>query len=153
MKALVLILLLSISSFATEKPQALLDSISQYAIRIGDGSTNNIYVFVDPMCMHSQNYIEDITKNKKLHKVNSYYIFLYRLPKFDSEELIQFIYQSKNPKLALQEIMIENKEVDTFYLTASEKTLKMIEEIALVGKKLKAEHRPFIIKLPIVKKP
>ena len=105
------------------------------------------------MCIHSQYYIERITKNKKLQKENSYYVFLYRLEKFDSDELIQFIYQAKNPKAALEDIMIENKEVDTFDLTASEKTLKILEEVALVGKKLKAEYRPFIIKLPVVKKP
>ena len=149
MKTLFFILLLSIHIFAVENRQKLLDSISQYAILIGDGNRSNIYVFVDPMCIHSQLYIEEIIENKKLHENSSYYLFLYRLPKFDSEELIQFIYQSKNPKLALKEIMIEDKEVDTFYLTATDKTLKMIEEIALVGKKLEAEHRPFIVKLPV----
>ena len=104
------------------------------------------------MCVYSQAYIAEISENKKLHEENSYYVFLYRLPRFDSDELIQYIYQSKNPKSALEDIMIKNKEVDTFYLSPSEKTLKMIEEIALVGKKLEAKHRPFIIKLlnPIV---
>ena len=153
MKTLLFIILLATSTFAVEKSQALLDSISQHAIRIGSGTTNNIYAFVDPMCVYSQAYIDEISENKKLHKDNSYYIFLYRLPKFESEELIQFIYQSKNPKSALEDIMIDDKEVDTFYLNASEKTLKIIEEVALVAKKLEVDHRPFIIELPAVKSP
>ena len=148
MKNFFFIILLCISSFAAEKPQILLDSISQHAIRIGNGNSYNVYVFVDPMCIHSQIYIDEITEKKELHKDNSYYIFLYRLDKFDSTELIEFIYQAKNPKLALEDIMIRDKEVDTFDLSVSKKTLKIIEEVALVGQKLEAEHRPFIIKLP-----
>ena len=148
MKILFLIVLLCISNLSAEKPQVLLDSISQHAIRIGTGSISNIYVFIDPMCMYSQMYIDEITKNKSLHKANSYYVFLYRLDRFDSTELIQFIYQAKNPKLALENIMIRDKEVDTFDLSPSEKTLRIIEEVASVGKKMKVESRPFIIKLP-----
>ena len=153
MKNILLILLLCISTLFAEKPQALLDSISQHAIRIGSGNITNVYVFVDPMCVHSQDYVGDITHNKKLHEKNSYYIFLYRLEKFDSDELIQFIYQAKNPKSALEDIMIENKEVDTFDLDVSEKTLKVIEEVASVGEQLKADHRPFIIRLPSLTTP
>ena len=148
MKNLFLIILLTITLLGLEERQPILDSISQHAIRIGDGNSSNIYVFVDPMCIYSQLYIEEITEKKELHKKNSYYIFLYRLDRFDSTELIQFIYQSKNPKLALEDIMIREKEVDTFDLDVSEKTLKIIEEVASVGKQFNAEHRPFIIKLP-----
>lgn len=148
MKNLFLILLLCISTLSAEKSQVLLDSISQHAIRIGNGNISNVYVFVDPMCMYSQLYIDKITQNRELHKDNSYYIFLYRLDRFDSTELIQFIYQAKNPKLALEDIMIRDKEVDTFDLNPSEKTLKIIEEVASVGKEMKVESRPFIIKLP-----
>ena len=142
MKNLFLILLLSISLLATQKQQNLFDSISQHAIRIGNGKLSREYVFIDPMCKHSIKYIKLIMEDETLQKNNSYYIFLYRLPKFDSDELIQYIYQSKNIKSALREIMVEEAEVDLFDLEPSDETLKIIDEIAIVGKKLKVDHRP-----------
>lgn len=142
MKTLFLIILLSINVFGSEKVRVLLESISEYAIRIGDGNLSTEYVFIDPMCRHSKKYIKIILQEKSLHEENSYYIFLYRLPKFDSDELIQYIYQSKDSKLALQEVMVDEKEIDLFDFEVTEETLKVINKIALIGKKLKVDHRP-----------
>jgi len=142
MKNLLLILLLSITLLTAEELESILDSISQHAIRIGDGRVSREYVFIDPMCKHSKKYIKVIMEDESLQKENSYYIFLYRLEKFDSDELIQYMYQSENKKLALKEVMVAEKEVDLFDLEPSENTLKIIDEIAVVGKTLKVDHRP-----------
>ena len=148
MKNLFLILLLSIALLSAEEPQPILDSISQHAIRIGDGKTSNMYVFIDPLCRHSKKYIKDITLNEELQKKNSYYIFLYRLPKFESEKLIQYIYQSEDPREALEDIMIYEDEIDFDDFKVSTKTLKTINQIAFVGKVFKIDRRPYVIKLP-----
>ena len=142
MKNLLLIILLNITLLSVEEPQPILDSISQHAIRIGDGKLSREYVFIDPMCKHSKKYIKIIMEDETLQKENSYYIFLYRLEKYDSDELIQYIYQSKDVKSALSEVMVEEKEIDLFDLETSEKVLKLVDEIAMVGKKLKVDHRP-----------
>ena len=148
MKNLFLIILLSITLLSVEKPQSILDSISQHAIRIGDGKTSNMYVFIDPLCRHSKKYIKDITLDEELQKKNSYYIFLYRLPKFESEKLIQYIYQSEDPKEGLEDIIVYEDEIDLDEFQVSKKTLKIINQVAFIGKVFKIDRRPYVIKLP-----
>ena len=147
MKALFLIMLLSLSSFSSEKIPFLLDSISEHAIRIGNGdSSNNIYVFIDPMCPHSQDYISRISLDENLQKKYTYYIFLYRLQRFESDELIQFIYQSKDIKVSFEDVMIYGEDVDSDDFEVKESTLKTIQKISSVGEKLEINRRPYIIK-------
>ena len=148
MKNLFLIILLSITLFSVEEPQSVLDSISQHAIRIGNGKTSNIYVFIDPLCRYSKKYIKDITLDEELQKENSYYIFLYRLPKFESEKLIQYIYQSQDAEEALEDIMIYEDEIDLDEFKVTKKTLKIINDVASVAKKFNVDKRPYVIRLP-----
>ena len=148
MKNLLLILLLSVTLLSVEEPQPILDSISQHAIRIGHGKTSNIHVFIDPLCRYSKKYIKEIFLDEELQKANSYYIFLYRLPKFESEKLIQYIYQSEDPSASLEDIMIYEDNIDLDEFKATKKTLKIINEVVLVGKKFNVDRRPYVIKLP-----
>ncbi|MEN8303126.1 MAG: hypothetical protein ABFQ64_03535 [Campylobacterota bacterium] len=148
MKILFLIIALSITLLGMEKPQPLLDSISQHAIRIGDGKVNNVYVFIDPLCRYSKKYIKELILDDELLKENSYYIFLYRLPKFASDRIIQYIYQSEDPLTLLEDMMIYEEEIDFDGFSVSKKTMKIIDDVAVVGKKIEANIRPYIITLP-----
>jgi len=105
MKALFLSLVIFLNLFSLEDPQVLMNSISHHAIRIGDGATR-IYTFIDPLCPKSQTFFSTISEDKRLQEDNSYYIFLYRLRKFDSDKLIQYIYQSNDPLSTLTEVML-----------------------------------------------
>ena len=67
MKALILSLILFLNLFSLEDPRVLMDSISKYSMRIGNGP-NKIYVFVDPLCHYSQTFISLISKRKDLQK-------------------------------------------------------------------------------------
>jgi hypothetical protein len=129
----------------TGKEHILLDSISNYAVRIGTGTINNIYVFVDPMCPHSRKFISKISKNKMIQLENSYYIFLYRLPKFESDELIQCIYQSSDVKSSLMDVMVNGKEINMDSTELGDNKLKAIKEISSVGKKLNIKIRPYLM--------
>ncbi len=140
-------ILLSLNLLATQIQQSLLDTISQYAIQIGNTNTNNVHVFVDPKCPFSRDYIQKISKMENLDKDNSYYIYLYRLPKLDSDELIQYIYQSKERISTLKEIMVDEQDLEEdilFNFEVSEETMAIINKIALVAKKLKVDRRPQI---------
>ena len=148
MKNLFIIILLSITLLSVEEPQSILDSISQDAIRIGNGKTSNMYVFIDPLCRYSKKYIKEIILDDELQKKNSYYIFLYRLPKFESEELIQYIYQSEDPRDVLEDIMIYEDDIDLDEFKVTKKTLKIINDVASVAKKFNVDKRPYVIKLP-----
>ena len=157
MKKLFLLLYLSLNVFALEtlvlgenslssNSKSRLESISKHAIKLGHGTINKIYVFVDPMCPFSKKYISKISKSKTLQAVNSYYIFLYKLPKFNSNKLCQHIYQSQNSLDTLQKIMVRNEKADIKTVVVDKKRQEAIDEIAKVGEELKIEIRPYVMK-------
>ncbi|QOY53218.1 thioredoxin fold domain-containing protein [Candidatus Sulfurimonas baltica] len=145
MKLISIILFLCLNVFAIEKPHDLLDSISDHAIRIGNGNSNKIYIFVDPMCPYSKKLITKISEDKMLQLMNSYYIFLYRLPKFESDKLTQHIYQSDDKKACLENVMVNNKQINLDNIQISTDKQKIIDKIATVGKKLNMVHRPYMM--------
>lgn len=133
------------SKSAAKEPRAMLESISEYAIHIGTGKSKTVYLFVDPLCKFSKEIVTKISENKMLQLTDSYYVFLYRLPKLDSEKLIQYIYQSDDQKSALLDIMVEGEIVDFDNFKADDKTLNTIGKIAKVAKKLDMKLRPYMI--------
>jgi len=144
MKVFTLIFLLLFNLYAIEDRQLLMDSISQYAIRIGTGP-NKTYTFVDPLCSKSQAFIRLINERKDLQEKTSYYIFLYKLSKFASDEYIQYIYQSPDPLSALKEIMInQNYEVVDLF-TPQPTTLMAIKKVASIGKQMHIKRRPYLL--------
>lgn len=153
MKTLLFMILLSLNLLAAQIEQSLLNTISQYAIQIGNGNANNRHVFVDPECPFSREYIQKITEMEDLDKDNSYYIYLYRLPKLDSDELIQYIYQSKDRIRTLKDIMVDEEDLEEdvlFNFEVTEETLAIINEVASVAKKLKVNRRPQIFTFAVV---
>lgn len=128
-----------------EKPKAMLENISHNAINIGTGNMSDVYVFLDPLCSASRALMKQIDANKLLQLSNTYHIFLYRLPRLDSEKTMQYIYQSDDPKKSLIEIMIDDDVVDFTNFKANKKTLKMLEEVSEVAKKLDMKLRPYMI--------
>lgn len=128
-----------------QKPKAMLESISHNAINIGTGKMSDVYVFLDPLCSSSRTLMKQIDANKLLQLSNTYHIFLYRLPRLDSEKTMQYIYQSDDPQKSLIEIMVDGDEVDLADFKANEKTLKMLVEVSEVAKKLDMKLRPYMI--------
>jgi hypothetical protein len=144
MKTLLLLILFSLNVPALEDRQLLMDSIVHDAIRIGHGP-NTYYAFVDPLCLKSQRFIEMIDKRKDLQNRNSYYIFLYRLPKFDSDQQIYYIYQSQHPIIALKEIMIDQDYDQAEMIEVQEETRTKVTHIAEVAQQLKMKRRPYLL--------
>ncbi|MEA3370154.1 MAG: hypothetical protein U9Q40_02315 [Campylobacterota bacterium] len=154
MKALFFAILLSLNLFATQAQQSLLDTISQYAIQIGNGELRNIHVFVDPECPFSRAYIQKITEED--NRENSYYFYLYRLDILDSEMTIQYIYQSKDAKRALIEVMVVEQDLEEdllFNFEVREETLEIVNKVAQVAKKLEVDRRPHIFTFDSVSNP
>jgi hypothetical protein len=144
MKTLLLLILLSLNLPAIEDRKLLMDSIVHDAIRIGHGP-NTYYAFVDPLCSKSQRFIEMINERKDLQKKNSYYIFLYRLEKFDSDAYINYIYQSKQPLIALKEIMIDGDYDQVNIIEIHEETRTKVDHISEVAQQLKMKRRPYLL--------
>ena len=144
MKTLLFLFIISLNLSAFGNRQVLMDSIIHDAIRIGNGP-NIYYAFVDPLCSKSQRFIAIINERKDLQKKNAYYIFLYRLPSFDSEEYIYYIYQSHDPLRALKEIMIDQEYDKVDIIDVHKVTRIKIDNIAEVGQKLKMKRRPYLL--------
>ena len=144
MRIFVFIFLLLSNLLALETRQDLMDSISKYAIKLGNGK-NKTYTFIDPLCPKSQAYIELILDNKDLQQEHTFYIFLYQLPNFDSRELIVYIYQSKDPLASLEEVMVEEDYEDIEVYETKHSTIKMINAIAKVAQTMQIKARPYLL--------
>lgn len=129
----------------SQKPKAALESIASHAIKFGTGEESDVYVFVDPLCKYSRELMNKIDENKMLQLSSTYYIFLYRLPRLDSEKTMQYIYESSDPKETLIEIMIYEDEVDLSNFKARQTTIDALSEIAEVAKTLDMSKRPYMI--------
>jgi len=144
MRILILFFFLLATVHALEDRQVLMDSISEHAIRIGHGP-NTTYTFIDPLCPKSQNFIKLISTKKELQEETSYYIFLYELPKFDSRELIVYIYQSQDPRQALEEVMVDKDYYDIEVYETKPKTLIIMNAISKVAKQMNVKRRPYLL--------
>ncbi|MFA7353807.1 MAG: hypothetical protein WCZ70_04195 [Sulfurimonadaceae bacterium] len=129
----------------SQKPKTDLESIAKHAIKFGTGNASEVYVFIDPLCKYSRELMKKIEANKMLQLSNTYYIFLYRLPRLDSEKTMQYILESPNPKETLIEVMVDEEIVDVENFEAKESTLKALREIADVAATLDMTQRPYMI--------
>jgi len=144
MKVLTLIFLLLFNLYALDDRRLLMESISEHAIRIGTGP-DTTYTFLDPLCSKSQAFIEFISGREDLQEKISYYIFLYRLPRFESDKHIQYIYQSPDPLIALKEIMINYDDEDVYDIQVKNETLKKIESVSTVAEQIGMKRRPYLL--------
>lgn len=122
---------------------ALLQPIERHAVQYGEGSTK-VYVFVDPKCPHSQDFISMISESSKMRSIYRYYIFFYELKRFNSHNLIGTIYASSSPLQRILEVMVGKKEIDT----ASEfepKIEEKINDIEGVAEEIGVSKRPYLI--------
>ena len=104
--------------------------IEPYALHVGSGNSK-VFVFVDPLCPHSQDFIDLIVGSKKMQQKYRYSIFLYHLPKFDSKGVINYSYGCKDALVCLKEVMLEHhldhtrtqEPIEVGYIQESAKSL------------------------------
>lgn len=151
MRKLVILLLMTFSLVAqdkipaSQKPKKDLESIKEYAIKLGSGSSSEVYVFVDPLCSFSKALMKQLTKNKMAQATNSYYILLYRLPRLDSVKTMEYILESKDKAKTLLEIMVDGEVVDLSDFKAKDSTKEILSKIESVAKTLDMKERPYMI--------
>lgn len=109
------------------------ESIKESEIIIGTGS-DDIYLFIDPVCPHSRAFISLIHDKEDMQKKYKYHIWLYRLPKFKSIPYIYAIYNKNGPDrlVLLYDIMLNDNKKISLRLSNNEVILnyKKIEAIA-----------------------
>jgi len=128
----------------TNKHQiALIQPIEQHAIIYGEGE-RKVYVFVDPKCPHSRDFITMINENAKMRSIYRYYIFFYELKRFHSHNLIAAIYASSSPLQRTLEVMVGAKVISTD-LRNEPKIETKIDDIASVANAIGISKRPYLI--------
>ena len=125
-----------------------LQTIEDMALRLGNGPVK-VYVFVDPLCPHSRNFLSLIYESKKMQERYSYYLFLYTLPRFHSEKIVAGIYQSETPLKQLIEIMLHGK---TIKINKNIKVASKIHKIAQVAETIDVYKRPYLVMVKSKKK-
>lgn len=114
MKAKLLILfiflLIASSALASDTPKhpkkpfsqlrPMLEPIVHDAIMMGEGPVD-VYVFVDPQCPRSQEFVAFIAESEKMRSRYRYHFYLYELERFHSGEIIGAIYSAPSPRQAM----------------------------------------------------
>lgn len=131
------------ADLSIQQKRVLLEPIEKHAMVYGEGS-KKVYVFVDPKCPHSQDFISMINENAKMRSIYRYYIFFYELKRFKSHNLIASIYASSVPIQRTLEVMVGHKEIPTTY-AADPKVENKIEDIARVAEEIGVFKRPYLI--------
>ena len=123
--------------------EPLLQTIEYGAMHMGTGD-RKVYLFIDPLCPHSQDLMELISSNEKVLSRNSYYIYLYTLKRLHSEEIVNAIYMSKDPLQSLFDVMIKKEKMDV-KIKPNQDVLSKIEAIENVAQQLDVYKRPYLI--------
>lgn len=144
----VLLLMLSVAdSFAaelsTKRMVSMIRPLEQYAMQYGEGDIK-AYVFVDPKCPHSRDFISMIHDNEKMRGIYRYYIFFYELKRFNSHKLIGTIYSSSSPLQKMLEVMVGGKEIEPLP-SLSPQVEEEIGDIDHVAAELGVNKRPYLI--------
>lgn len=126
-----------------QKTKELLNGIESYAMVYGEGA-KKVYVFVDPKCPHSQDFISMISENSKMRSTYRYFIFFYELKRFNSHDLIGTIYESSAPLQRTFEVMVEKKEIPA-NSRLEPKTEEKIDAISHVADEIGISKRPYLI--------
>jgi hypothetical protein len=143
---LVLLLFATLSRAAdlsTREMVSLIHPLEKYAMQYGEGDIK-AYVFVDPKCPHSRDFISMISENEKMRKIYRYYIFFYELKRFDSHKLIGSIYTSSSPLQKTLEVMVGGKELQALSSLAPQ-IEDEISDIDKVAAELGINKRPYLI--------
>ena len=117
--------------------------IEPLAMQFGTGSIK-AYVFVDPKCPHSRDFLSMIYDNDKMRNTYHYFIFFYELKRFHSHDLIGTIYTSSSPLQKALGVMVEGKEMEEVK-SFSAKVEERIDSIESVAEAIGVNKRPYLI--------
>lgn len=133
----------SAKDLSTSEITALIRPLEPLAIEYGTGETK-AYVFVDPKCPHSRDFLSMIHDNEKMQSRYHYYIFFYELKRFHSHNLIGTIYASASPLQTTLDVMAGGKEIKE-RKTVSSKITARIATIEDTAEKIGVNKRPYLI--------
>lgn len=133
-------------NLSQEELRPILDTIRHHAITFGEGK-KEVHVFVDPMCPLSKEYMRWVTSNDKLLKRYRYFVYMYKLKKYDSLNLMRYIYTQDYRFTILKEVMVNDTLPDIDPKGLSKEADIKIREIAKAAETIDVYKRPYFIVL------
>lgn len=121
----------------------LVRPIEPLALQYGTGNIK-AYIFLDPKCPHSRDFLSMIYDSDKMRSIYRYYIFFYELKRLHSHDLIGTIYASAAPLQQTLGVMVGEKEIEEQKSFPS-KINERIEAIEAVAEAIGVNKRPYLI--------
>ena len=131
------------ATLTTGEMVALIRPIEHHAMQYGQGKVK-AYVFIDPKCPYSRDFISMIYENKKMLDMYHYYIFFYELKRFNTHKTIGTIYTASSPLNAMFETMVAEKKIKPLTILSPQVEEK-IGDIENVAQQLNIMKRPYLI--------
>lgn len=130
-------------AMSTASALRLLEPLKPDAIELGNGPVE-IFVFIDPNCKFSRQFIDAIHRNEKMLGNYHYYLFLYGLPRLKSDKAIAAIYAAALPEKAMIDYMLEAKNMENIE-PRSPVPPPRIERIKAAAEAIGVDRRPYMI--------
>jgi hypothetical protein len=121
-----------------------LEPLRSDAIELGSGPVD-VYVFIDPNCPHSRDFLGMISESAKMRRRYHYYFFLYALPHFGSSAVINAIYADASPKTALLSYMLKHKPLTRLSRLTPPAVQAKVLRIENTAKAIGVTKRPYLI--------
>jgi len=137
----------SVSLPAIKPPELvlpLLISLRSDAIELGKGPID-VYVFIDPNCPHSRDFLGMISDNQKMLSRYHYYFFLYALPHFGSSAVINAIYADASPKDAMLSYMLRHQRLTKLSRLTPPAVQAKVARIIVTAEAIGIDRRPYLI--------
>ncbi len=122
------------------KTLAQLEGIKDAAIVLGTGE-QEVYVFVDPLCPHSRKFISMVTGNKRMLRKYRYFVYLYSIPRLNSQAAVNAIYRANDPVARLMDVMLADETISSRHEDASSTPVQRIEAVA---EQINVYKRPYL---------
>lgn len=131
------------ATLTTGEMATLIRPIEDHAMQYGQGKIK-AYVFIDPKCPYSRDFISMIHENQKMVEMYHYYIFFYELKRFNTHKTIGTIYTASSPLNTMFEIMVAGKKIKPITVLSPQVEEK-IGDIENVAQQLSITKRPYLI--------
>lgn len=128
---------------STSQIAALVRPIESLAMQYGTGDIK-AYIFVDPKCPHSRDFLSMVYDNEKMRSIYRYYIFFYELKRLRSHNLIGTIYASPSPLQQTLGVMVGEKKIEELK-SFPESVHERMVSIETVAEAIGVNKRPYLI--------
>jgi hypothetical protein len=137
------------AAWAVSKPSeqetlSMLRQLRGDAIELGSGPVD-VYVFIDPNCPHSHDFLEMVVDSDKMQRRYHYYFFLYALPIFRSSGIINAIYAAPSPREAMLGYMLAHRHLAKLSRMTPPAVDARVTRISNTAEAIGVDKRPYLI--------